>query len=104
MKELYGIGSGLAASAAIVMMAGQAIAAPTQVTNVRVTPSGNGVEVILDTIAGDRPPQVFNVNRGNTWTAYVFNTQLKSQPFQQNWAGSRHALKPEVDERIEGAA
>jgi type IV pilus assembly protein PilQ len=85
VKELYGIGSGLAATAAIVMMAGQAIAAPTQVTNVRVTPSGNGIEVTLDTVAGDRPPQVFNVNRGNTWTAYVFNTQLKSgQTFQQN--------------------
>ena len=84
MKELYGIGSGLAATAAIVMMAGQAMAAPTQVTNVRVTPSGNGMQITLDTIAGDRPPQVFNVNRGNTWTAYVFNTQLKGQAFQQN--------------------
>ncbi len=84
MKELYGMGSGLAATAAIVMMAGQAMAAPTQVTNVRLTPSGGGLQVTLDTIAGDRPPQVFNVNRGNTWTAYVFNTQLKGQTFQQN--------------------
>jgi type IV pilus assembly protein PilQ len=83
VKELYGM-SGLAATAAIVMMAGQAMAAPTQVTNVRVAPSGNGIDVVLDTIAGDRPPQVFNVNRGNTWTAYVFNTQLKGQAFQQN--------------------
>ena len=82
MKEFYGIG---AATAAIVLAATQAAsAAPTQVTNVRLNPSRSGVDVVLETQAGDRAPQVFNVNRGNTWTAYIFNTQLRGQSFQQN--------------------
>ena len=83
MKEFFGIGG---ATAAIVLMATQsASAAPTQVTNVRLNPSRSGVDVVLETQAGERAPQVFNVNRGNTWTAYVFNTQLRgNQSFQQN--------------------
>jgi type IV pilus assembly protein PilQ len=40
------------------------------------------VDVVLETQGGNKAPQVFNVNRGNTWTAYVFNTQI-AQPFQQ---------------------
>ena len=83
MKEFYGIG---AVTAAIVLAATQAAsAAPTQVTNVRLNPSRSGVDVVLETQVGDRAPQVFNVNRGNTWTAYIFNTQLRgNQSFQQN--------------------
>ncbi len=83
MKEFYKIGG---AAAAIVLMATQAAsAAPTQVTNVRLNPSRSGVDVVLETQAGERAPQVFNVNRGNTWTAYIFNTQLRgNQSFQQN--------------------
>ena len=82
MKEFFGIGG----AAAIVLMAAQsASAAPAQVTNVRLNPSRSGVDVVLETQAGERAPQVFNVNRGNTWTAYIFNTQLRgNQSFQQN--------------------
>ena len=84
MKEFYGIGG--ATAVAIVLMATQAAsAAPTQVTNIRLNPTRSGVDVVLETQAGDRAPQVFNVNRGNTWTAYIFNTQLRgNQPYQQN--------------------
>jgi type IV pilus assembly protein PilQ len=52
------------------------------VSNVRLNPTGSGVDVVLETQGGNKAPQVFNVNRGNTWTAYVFNTQI-AQPFQQ---------------------
>jgi type IV pilus assembly protein PilQ len=38
--------------------------------------------VVLET-QGSKAPQVFNVNRGNTWNAYVFNAQI-SQPFRQD--------------------
>lgn len=84
MKDFYGIGG--VTAAAIVLVAGQAAsAAPTQVTNIRLNPSRSGVDVVLETQAGERAPQVFNVNRGNTWTAYIFNTQLRgNQPYQQN--------------------
>ena len=84
MKDFYGIGG--VTAAAIVLVAGQAAsAAPTQVTNIRLNPSQSGVDVVLETQAGERAPQVFNVNRGNTWTAYIFNTQLRgNQPYQQN--------------------
>ncbi|MBW4443774.1 MAG: AMIN domain-containing protein [Plectolyngbya sp. WJT66-NPBG17] len=59
-----------------------ASANPTQVTNVKVNPNGSGFDVVLET-QGGKAPQVFNVNRGNTWNAYVFNAQI-SQPFRQN--------------------
>nr|WP_238393096.1 type IV pilus secretin family protein [Myxacorys almedinensis] len=58
------------------------MAAPTQVSNVKLNPTGSGVDVVLETQGGNKAPQVFNVNRGNTWTAYVFNAQI-ARPFQQ---------------------
>ncbi|MGV0024822.1 secretin N-terminal domain-containing protein [Phormidesmis priestleyi] len=82
MKELYGI-SGIAATTIALFASLPASAAPSQVTNVRLNPTQAGVDVVIETQAGDRPPQVFNVNRGNTWTAYVFNTQIRT-PFQQS--------------------
>lgn len=82
MKELRGIGALTAATIAI--FASQPAAANTaQVSNVRLNQTRSGVDVVLETQGGSRAPQVFNVNRGNTWTAYVFNTQI-AQPFQQN--------------------
>ncbi|MBW4538796.1 MAG: AMIN domain-containing protein [Myxacorys chilensis ATA2-1-KO14] len=81
MKELRAIG--VMTAATIALFASQpASAAPTQVSNVRLNPTGSGVDVVLETQGGNKAPQVFNVNRGNTWTAYVFNTQI-AQPFQQ---------------------
>lgn len=82
MKEFYGM-SGIAATTIALFASLPASAAPSQVTNVRLNPTQAGVDVVIETQAGDRPPQVFNVNRGNTWTAYVFNTQIRA-PFQQS--------------------
>ncbi|KAM3114149.1 secretin N-terminal domain-containing protein [Phormidesmis sp. 146-33] len=82
MKELYGI-SGIAATTIALIANLPAVAAPSQITNVKLNPTRAGVDVVIETQAGDRPPQVFNVNRGNTWTAYVFNTQIRA-PFQQS--------------------
>ncbi|GAP97534.1 type IV pilus secretin family protein [Leptolyngbya sp. NIES-2104] len=78
MKELRSITIATAATLALVSPAS---ANPTQVTNVRVNPNGAGFDVVLET-QGGKAPQVFNVNRGNTWNAYVFNAQI-SQPFNQ---------------------
>jgi type IV pilus assembly protein PilQ len=82
VKEFYGM-SGVAATTIALFASLPAAAAPSQVTNVRLNPTRAGVDVVIETQAGDRPPQVFNVNRGNTWTAYVFNTQIRT-PFQQS--------------------
>lgn len=79
MKELRAITIATAATLALVSPAS---ANPTQVTNVRVNPNGTGFDVVLET-QGGKAPQVFNVNRGNTWNAYVFNAQI-GQPFRQN--------------------
>ncbi|MBD2018823.1 AMIN domain-containing protein [Leptolyngbya sp. FACHB-36] len=62
--------------AAVLIAVQPAVAAPVQVTAVRVNPTANGVDVVLQTRNGDRP-QVFAVNRGNSWTADVTNSQLK---------------------------
>jgi type IV pilus assembly protein PilQ len=82
VKELRGIGAITAATIALVASQ-PASAAPTQINNVRLAPSGAGVNVVLETQGSSKAPQVFNVNRGNTWTAYVFNAQI-ARPFQQN--------------------
>jgi type IV pilus assembly protein PilQ len=80
VKELRAIS--LATAATVALFSGQAASAnPTQVTNVRINPNGAGFDVILET-QGGKAPQVFNVNQGNTWNAYVFNAQI-SQPFRQ---------------------
>lgn len=70
-------GGSLISTAAIVIAAAQPVlAAPTQITAVKLTPSDSGVEVALATQSGDRP-QVFTVSRGNTWVADMINTQLR---------------------------
>ncbi len=70
-------GGSLIGTAAIVVAAAQPVlAAPTQITGVKLTPNNTGVEVALETQSGDRP-QVFTVSRGNTWVADMINTQLR---------------------------
>ncbi|MBD2082787.1 AMIN domain-containing protein [Leptolyngbya sp. FACHB-17] len=81
MKELRFLSLATAATLALVSHP-PASANPTQVTNVMVNPNGSGFDVVLQT-QGEKPPQVFNVNRGNTWNAYVFNAQI-AQPYRQN--------------------
>lgn len=80
MKELRGIS--VVTAATIALIAQPVAANPTQVTNVRLNPSATGFDVVLET-QGNKAPQVFNVNRGNTWNAFVFNAQI-SQPFRQD--------------------
>lgn len=76
MKPFQGLGGIVVGGATTLLVAQSAWAAPTQVTNVRVNSTASGVDVVLETRAGDRP-QVFAVKRGNSWTADVINTQLR---------------------------
>lgn len=82
MKELRSIPTLATAVSLAVLVSQPASANPTQVTNVRLNPNGTGVDLVLET-QGSKAPQVFNVNRGNTWNAYVFNAQIRA-PFRQD--------------------
>lgn len=74
-QHLAGL-SGLWMGGAMVVMAAQPVwAAPTQITGVQLNPTAAGIEVVLATRDGDRP-QVFTVNRGNSWVADIINTRL----------------------------
>ena len=61
--------------AAALMVSQPALAAPIQVTGVQLNQTASGVTVLLQTQAGGRP-QVFAVNRGNSWTADLPSSQL----------------------------
>lgn len=76
MKQIQGFSRIMLGGAAVLMAIQPAVAQPVQVTGVEVKPTQNGVDVVLRTQAGERP-QVFAVNRGNSWTADITNTQLK---------------------------
>ena len=86
MKDFFSMSGTFAATTMLVATVLPAIAADiTQVTNVQLNPAANGMDIVLQTKAGSKPPQVFNTNRGNTWNAYVFNTKLaNNQPYRQN--------------------
>lgn len=69
--------SGMVIGGAVTFLASQPVwAAATQVKAVRLTPSGSGMEVVLETEAGDARPQIFPVNRGNDWVADIVNAKL----------------------------
>ncbi|MCY7407570.1 MAG: AMIN domain-containing protein, partial [Alkalinema sp. CAN_BIN05] len=86
MKDFFSMSGTFAATTMLVATVLPAIAADiTQVTNVQLNPAENGMNIVLQTKAGSKPPQIFNTNRGNTWNAYVFNTKLaNNQPYRQN--------------------
>ena len=86
MKDLFSMSASLVTTTMLVASVLPAIAADiTQVTNVQLNPAASGMDIVLQTKAGSKPPQVFNTNRGNTWNAYVFNTKLaNNQPYRQN--------------------
>ncbi len=86
MKDFFSMSATLATTTMLVATVLPAIAADiTQVTNVQLNPAASGMDIVLQTKAGSKPPQVFNTNRGNTWNAYVFNTKLaNNQPYRQN--------------------
>ena len=86
MKDFFSMSGTFVATTMLVATVLPAIAADiTQVTNVQLNPAASGMDIVLQTKAGSKPPQVFNTNRGNTWNAYVFNTKLaNNQPYRQN--------------------
>jgi type IV pilus assembly protein PilQ len=86
VKDLFSMSASLVTTTMLVATVLPAIAADiTQVMNVQLNPAANGMDIVLQTKAGSKPPQVFNTNRGNTWNAYVFNTKLaNNQPYRQN--------------------
>ncbi len=87
MKDFLRMSGAMAATVTLVATALPSAAADkmVQVTGVRLNPAAKGMDIVLQTQAGTKPPQVFNTNRGNTWTALVFNTKLaNNQPYQQN--------------------
>jgi len=86
VKQLQGSGV-LIAGAAVVLIAVQPVwAAATQVTEVRLSPTNAGLNVVLETSEGDRP-QIFTSSRGNDLVADIINTQLRltqGKSFRQN--------------------
>lgn len=85
MKDFFSMSGTLAATTMLVASLPAIAAEVTQVTSVQLTPADSGMNIVLQTQAGSKPPQVFNTNRGNTWNAYVFNTKLaNNQPYRQN--------------------
>ncbi|WP_245940068.1 type IV pilus secretin family protein [Stenomitos frigidus] len=76
MKQSLGF-NGIVLGGAIALMASQpTLAAPVQVTGVQLNQTASGVDVTLQTKAGARP-QVFAVNRSNSWTADLPSSQLQ---------------------------
>ncbi|HBB35776.1 MAG TPA: general secretion pathway protein GspD [Cyanobacteria bacterium UBA9273] len=69
--------SGIAIASSVALLGIQPVwAAAAQVTGVRLNPKGTTLELILETQAGDKHPQVFSVNRGNDWVADIVNARL----------------------------
>ncbi len=70
--------AGILGGGVIALIASQPVyAADTQVTGVRVNQTQGGVEIVLDTRDGERRPQVFTVNRGNSVVADLSNARLR---------------------------
>ncbi|MBD2462745.1 AMIN domain-containing protein [Oscillatoria sp. FACHB-1407] len=76
MKQQLGLGSLLGGTAIALIASQPAIAVPTQVTGVQISPSNSGINLVLQTRDGDRP-DIFTVSRGNTLVADITNTQLR---------------------------
>ena len=75
VKQHQGLGA-LLIGGGVLLTTQPVWAAATQVTGVRLNPSGNGVQVVLETRDGDRP-QIFMINRSNDLVADITNTQLR---------------------------
>lgn len=76
MKQHLGLGEILLGGSVVLLATQPAWAAATQVTDVRLNPTNDGVEVILKTSQGERP-QIFTVSRRNAFIADITNTQLR---------------------------
>lgn len=78
MKQSLGFNGIVLGGVAALIASQPALAAPVQVTGVQLNRTTSGVDVVLQTKMGDRP-QVFAVNRGNSWTADLPSSQLRLQ-------------------------
>jgi len=76
VKQSLGFNSIALGGAAALIAIQPALAAPVQVTGVQLNRTASGVNVTLQTQSGSRP-QVFAVNRGNSWTADLPSSQLR---------------------------
>ncbi len=76
MKQSLGFNRIALGGAAALIAIQPALAAPVQVTGVQLNRTASGVNVTLQTQSGVRP-QVFAVNRGNSWTADLPSSQLR---------------------------
>jgi len=86
VKQLQLVKGLLIASAISVIVAQPAWADATQVTAVRLNPTGSGLEIVLEAPSG-RAPQVFTASYGKTFVANIVNTQLRlpsGQDFRQD--------------------
>ncbi|NER52319.1 MAG: AMIN domain-containing protein, partial [Symploca sp. SIO1A3] len=69
--------SGMVIGGAVTLLGSQPVwAAATEIKAVRLSPNGNGMELVLETEAGDARPQIFPVSRGNNWVADIVNAKL----------------------------
>lgn len=79
---------GILGGAAVVLMASQyAIAAETEITNVLLNPTAEGVQVVLQTNNGQQDTQVVTGSNGNSLIADITNARLRlpqGNSFQQN--------------------
>jgi type IV pilus assembly protein PilQ len=76
VKHIHG-SKFLFSATTLVFLASQSVSAQTtQITNVQLQPSSNGVSLMLTTSSGDRA-QVFTTKRGNALVADIINTQLR---------------------------
>lgn len=76
MKQSLGFNRIALGGAAALIAIQPALAASVQVTGVQLNRTASGVNVTLQTQSGSRP-QVFAVNRGNSWTADLPSSQLR---------------------------
>ncbi|XGV95449.1 MAG: AMIN domain-containing protein [Leptolyngbya sp. BL-A-14] len=75
MKQSLGFNSIMLGGVAALMFVQPTLAAPIQVTGVQLKQTASGVDVSLQTKSGR--PQVFAVNRSNSWTADLLSSQLR---------------------------
>ena len=79
---------GILGGAAVVLMASQyAIAAETEITNILLNPTAEGVQVVLQTTNGQQNTQVVTGSNGNSLVADITNARLRlpqGNSFQQN--------------------
>lgn|GEM_PF-954968 len=75
MKQSQWFHGMLLSGAVAIALSQPAFAEPTKLVKVQVKPTNGGIDLSLQTQSGETP-QVFAVNRSNSWTADITNTRL----------------------------